>query len=261
MNNYWDDIADEYQEVTRISCEDFHYGPMVAGDRVLQILPGDLAGLICLELGCGAAQNSIYLAGRGARCTAVDNSSRQLEHAASAAGDWDVKLELVQADMESLPVSWQSRFDLVHSSYALPFCKDQGRAISEAARCLRPGGLMLISTAHPLSTHEWAELEDGALALLVENYFEPPPDQRLSAFGQTAVCQPVTTGQLVDHLRWAGLAVLRILEPAAISRSTLGAENLSDNAPYSSDDWMSLLLKLQKVPPVLIVLAQKGDLQ
>ena len=42
---------------------------------------GDVAGKDVLELGCGAAQWSILLAGQGARVVGLDNSERQLEHA------------------------------------------------------------------------------------------------------------------------------------------------------------------------------------
>jgi len=42
---------------------------------------GEVAGKDVLELGCGAAQWSIELAGRGARPVGLDLSERQLEHA------------------------------------------------------------------------------------------------------------------------------------------------------------------------------------
>src|ERR1700736_699806 len=45
---------------------------------------GDVRGKDVLELGCGAAQWSIALAKRGARCVGLDNSARQLEHARRA---------------------------------------------------------------------------------------------------------------------------------------------------------------------------------
>ena len=77
---YWDATADLYQRATRISVRDFHYGPLLPGDRELGLLPDPVEGLRCLEVGCGAGQNSIHLASRGAVCTALDVSDGMLDH-------------------------------------------------------------------------------------------------------------------------------------------------------------------------------------
>ena len=46
--------------------------------RELRLLPDDLAGLDTVELGCGTAYVSAWLARRGARPVGIDNSRRQL---------------------------------------------------------------------------------------------------------------------------------------------------------------------------------------
>ena len=51
---YWNTIADAYQQETHISTDDFHYGPLLPGDRELHLLPDVLEGLTCLEVGSGA---------------------------------------------------------------------------------------------------------------------------------------------------------------------------------------------------------------
>ena len=63
---YWDDLADLYQKETRISTDDFHYGPLLPGDSILGLLP-PVPQRSCLEIGCGAGQNSIFLAKQGAQ--------------------------------------------------------------------------------------------------------------------------------------------------------------------------------------------------
>ena len=73
MPQYWNIIADEYQDVTHISVDDFHYGPLLPGDRALGLIPPLDPGARCLELACGAGQNSLYLASAyGADCVAID---------------------------------------------------------------------------------------------------------------------------------------------------------------------------------------------
>src|SRR5919204_493789 len=47
----------------------------------LRVLPEDLAGKDAIELGCGTAYVSAWLARRGARVVGIDNSASQLETA------------------------------------------------------------------------------------------------------------------------------------------------------------------------------------
>ena len=77
---YWDETSEEYQDITRISIDDFHYGPLLPGDSIVGELPQIKEGMKCLELGAGAGQNSIYLASKGADCLVTDISSEQLTH-------------------------------------------------------------------------------------------------------------------------------------------------------------------------------------
>ena len=36
--DYWENIVEQYQSESDISCTDFHYGPLIPGDRVLKLL-------------------------------------------------------------------------------------------------------------------------------------------------------------------------------------------------------------------------------
>jgi SAM-dependent methyltransferase len=82
---FWDRHSDDYQETHRehIGRPEPRWGMWQLPESELEIL-GDVAGKDVLELGCGAAQWSILLAGLGARPVGVDNSERQLEHARDA---------------------------------------------------------------------------------------------------------------------------------------------------------------------------------
>ena len=78
---YWNSIAENYRVAINILSSEFHYGPLVPPDSQLNLLPENLKGLRCLELGCGAAQNSVYLAKQGAECVAADISEGQIGNA------------------------------------------------------------------------------------------------------------------------------------------------------------------------------------
>jgi ubiquinone/menaquinone biosynthesis C-methylase UbiE len=259
---YWDRIAAQYQEQTWIACDDFHYGPLLPGDRLLQLLPKPLSGLKCLELGCGGAQNSIYLATRGACCYAVDISAAQLRCARRLAAAHAIRCSLVQADLDALPWVPEPYFDIVHSSYALPFLSDQKRLIDRAAKLLQPGGLLLLATAHPLATAEWLELEDGERGAFIKNYYAPTRTvRRQPGKSAQAVMQPVSLAALSDWLDGAGLQLQRLLEPAPVARArTSRAAPLSSpppNVPYWSLAWEEHRSQLEHVPGVVIVKARK----
>ena len=255
---YWDDIAGAYQKQTRISCDDFHYGPLLPGDREMRLLPRPLKDLSCLELGCGGAQNSIFLARHGARCVAIDISGQQLSHARRLAQRHGVELKLIRGALPDLPVRGTGRFGLVHSTYALPFVEDQERVVRAAASLLSPGGMFLLTTAHPLWFAEWVELDSQECGALVQDYFRPPPDRRQSrrTEGET-VCRPALLSDVFSWLSDAGLVVRRLLEPAPLPVPTMTSQQIQDRIPYFSKRWLTLYPQLAAVPSVAVFAAER----
>ena len=231
---YWNEIADVYQAETVISTDDFHYGPLIAGDSELKLLPETLNGLDCLEVGCGGAQNSIYLAKRGAQCTAVDISKKQLQFARCLAKRTDVDIRFIHADMEALPLGGDDQFDLVHSCHAIAFASDQRKAIHALAEHMKDGGLLIISTVHPLSGGEWVDLEEED-GLLLKDYFRPMAETRELAAGGEAVSRAYPIGVMTDWIRETGLVLERILP--LIFRMSCG---LTEPSVSSSPAWISI---------------------
>ncbi|MBT3378703.1 MAG: methyltransferase domain-containing protein [Lentisphaerae bacterium] len=260
---YWDTTADEYQRQTRISCTDFHYGPLLPGDGLLQLLPWDVAGMACLELGAGAAQNSLYLASRGAACTAVDISERQLEVGRTLAGELGLEIELVQGDLEALPFQRHAAFDLIHSVYALPFVDDQEAVIRTAATLLTPGGVLLLSTAHPLANAEWLAVDDDETGIFLQDYFVPPVDARVGESeglpeGGVSACCPAPLSHVFKWLRDAGLEVLDFLEPEPLAVENPD-EHPGKGVPYDSPEWRERFEELARIPVVAIFRARKPE--
>ena len=151
---FWDDIAGLYQEHTRISTRMFHYGPLLPSDQELGLLPSKLDGLHCLEAGCGAGQNSIYLASRGARCTAFDLSPKQLQHGRLLAEKEGLTVEFLEADLDNMPAFADAPFDFIHSTYALPFSLTPQKVIEDWFHLLKPGGQLLLTDGHPCYSGE-----------------------------------------------------------------------------------------------------------
>jgi SAM-dependent methyltransferase len=103
---------------------------------------GDVAGKDAVELGCGTAYMSAYLARRGARVTGVDPTLAQLETARRMQAEFGLEFPLIDAAAESVPLPDES-FDLVHSEYGASIWADPYKWIPEAARLLRPGGELI----------------------------------------------------------------------------------------------------------------------
>jgi SAM-dependent methyltransferase len=144
---YWDRRSDEYQERHRefIGRPEPRWGVWQIPDSELNVL-GDVSGKDVLELGCGAAQWSILLAKQGARPVGLDNSERQLEHARRLMAEEGVDFPLVHSSAEDVPLP-DASFDVVFCDHGAFTFGDPYRLMPEAARLLRPGGLLAFSMA------------------------------------------------------------------------------------------------------------------
>jgi SAM-dependent methyltransferase len=107
-------------------------------------------GLDVVELGCGTAYVSAWLAKRGARPVGVDPTPAQLETARRCMAETGIEFPLVEAAAESVPLPDASA-DLVVSEYGASIWADPHRWIPEAARLLRPGGRLVFLRGSTLS--------------------------------------------------------------------------------------------------------------
>ena len=96
-------------------------------------------GLDVVELGCGTAYVSAWLARRGARPVGVDVTPAQLATARRCQAEFGIEFPLVEASAEDVPLAVAS-FDLAVSEYGASIWCDPHLWIPEAHRLLRPGG-------------------------------------------------------------------------------------------------------------------------
>jgi SAM-dependent methyltransferase len=106
---------------------------------------GAVDGCDVVELGCGTAYLSAWLARRGARPVAVDLTPAQLETARRCQEHFGVTFPLVEASAEDVPLPDNSS-DLVVSEYGASVWCDPELWVAEAARLLRPGGRLVFLT-------------------------------------------------------------------------------------------------------------------
>ena len=127
-----------------------NWGDWSIPESQLRLLP-DVAGMETIELGCGTAYFSGWLARAGARPVGVDASARQLSLARALQEEHGLEFPLVHADAEQVPYP-DGTFDLALSEYGAGSWCDPHRWLPEAARLLRPGGWLLFLTVSPILT-------------------------------------------------------------------------------------------------------------
>jgi SAM-dependent methyltransferase len=125
------------------------WGLFAVPERDLGVL-GSLEGLDVVEVGCGTAYFSAWLARAGARPVAVDISYEQLMTARRMQAQVGPMFPLVQADGERVPLA-SGRYDLVVSEHGAAQWCDPELWLPEAARLLRPGGRLVFMTNSHLS--------------------------------------------------------------------------------------------------------------
>jgi ubiquinone/menaquinone biosynthesis C-methylase UbiE len=204
---HWDRKSDEYQatHAPQLNTRECAWGVWAIPEDSLCVL-GEVADKDILELGCGAAQWSIFLAKRGARPVGLDNSTRQLEHARRLMAEAGVEFPLVHASAEAVPLADQS-FDIIFCDHGAMSFADPERTLPEAARLLRPGGLLAFNMASPLFHLCYDDAADRLDVRLHQDYFGK---QRLQYEDQVEFQLP--HGEWIRLLRRSGFIVEDLIE-------------------------------------------------
>lgn len=153
---YWDALAEVHG-----NGDDAYYDvpALLAGrstlteveDRAVRDAIGDVAGRDVLHVQCHIGFDAITLARRGARVTGVDLSPASLAKAASLAERCGVDVTFVPGDSTDLPAGLHGRFDLAYATIGvIVWIDDMDAWMRSVARCLRPGGRLVLVDLHPV---------------------------------------------------------------------------------------------------------------
>jgi SAM-dependent methyltransferase len=151
--HHWDGLARSYVAAGEASWELATpvWGEWSIPDAELALLPEDMSGMRAIELGCGTAYVSAWMARRGASVTGVDNSEAQLRTAARLAEHHGVEIDLIFGNAESVPRP-DGSYDFAISEYGAAIWADPFLWIPEAHRLLAPGGELVFLGNHVLAT-------------------------------------------------------------------------------------------------------------
>ena len=185
------------------------WGVWRVAESQLHVLPENLAGKHAIELGCGTAYVSAWLARRGARVVGVDASMAQLATALRLQRQHGLEFPLIHGDAEAVPCR-DASFDLAISEYGACLWANPDRWLPEAARLLRPGGELIFLVNSSLHT------------LCVPAEEELPAADRLlrPAFGMFRVEWPndpgvefhLSHGDWIRRLRSSGFEIEELIE-------------------------------------------------
>ncbi|MGZ8562382.1 MAG: class I SAM-dependent methyltransferase [Candidatus Limnocylindria bacterium] len=191
----------------------------------LHLLPTELAGRDVIELGCGTAYVSAWMARRGARVTGIDNSPKQLQTARRLQDEHDLHFPLILGNAEAVPLP-DASFDVAISEYGASIWADPFRWVPEAARLLRPGGELIFLVNGTLQMLTIPDLEaDG-----------PPTDRLLRPYfgmhrfewpGETSVEFHLGYGDWIRLLRQSGFEVTDLVEVRPPEGATTTYANLA----------------------------------
>jgi SAM-dependent methyltransferase len=142
----WEAEAANYVEPARRdwATDEISWGMYRVPEAEVGALP-DVAGMDVVELGCGTAYFSAWLARRGARPTGVDVTENQLATARAMQAEHGVEFPLLQASAEDVPLP-DGCADLVLSEYGASLWCEPDAWLAEAARLLRPDGHLVFLT-------------------------------------------------------------------------------------------------------------------
>ena len=170
---YWDEMADEWVAAGERGwrSEEPFWGIWHLPEADLYLLPEDMSEMRAIELGCGTAYLSSWMARRGAEVVGIDNSERQLATAARLAEEHDISLTLHHGNAEEVPYP-DGSFDFAISEYGAAIWCDPMVWIPEAKRILRPGGALVFLGHTPLSLICQPPSGEAREAKLYRSYFE-----------------------------------------------------------------------------------------
>lgn len=185
----------------------------------------ELNGKKTVELGCGTAYFSAWMAKLGAEPTGIDPTPAQLANARAFQQEFGLEFPLIEGFAEKTPFP-DASFDVAFSEYGASIWADPYAWIPEAARILKPGGRLVFLRNHPLSIM-CTGATGPATDRLVRPWFglhrvEYSPDEPLEFH--------LPTGPMFRLLRDSGFVVQDIIELQAPAEGKSGYE-------YMTPEW------------------------
>ena len=214
----WNSRAKCHHETAEVSqtLEQLSCGQSTLKETETNLL-GDVRGKKILHLMCHNGLDSISLALKGAKVTAVDLSEESLRYARKYAAELNAtEIEFMLGDVHNrLSCVEHGQFDLVFMTYGvLCWLNDLQKVFANAARYLKPGGRLLLIDHHPFL--DLLDARDNELKLCGQYFYDSLPERcicRTSYIGSGRLSQPTTyqwshnLGNIFETIMGAGFSI------------------------------------------------------
>jgi SAM-dependent methyltransferase len=172
----WNEWSEDFQALWNADTGDGELPPAPSpfasdapGGRQPCILDS-VEGKCCVELGCGGGQGSVGTAALGADpVVGVDFSGEQLRHARQLRDFYGVEAQFLKGSVTDLPLP-DDGFDVAFSEAVFQMVEWIDRALAEARRVLRDGGVFVLSVPHAFT-----EILDAETERIERSYFDAGP--------------------------------------------------------------------------------------
>lgn len=231
----YDDLAAEYDEITTAPIRELYEWPVVE-----EILP-PLEGTRILDAACGDGTYLERFRDRGATGIGVDASAAMVHRARSRFADCE-SISIERADLrDGLDFLADDGFDLVVCQLALEHIRCWEPVFETFARVLRPGGVAVVSTSHPVRDYVDAAFDqravvqaDSAAYSAVERVNRDWGDTE--SFLVPFYRRPLQA--VFDPATAVGFAVTQVVEP-----------EVTDRLRAVAPDWVD---RLEGAPPLFV---------
>jgi ubiquinone/menaquinone biosynthesis C-methylase UbiE len=118
---------------------------LISRTAYYKVLDFDMKDKMLLDVGCGDGFDILKFKRRGANVYGIDASTMMVDLARRNVSGVEINAGL----MEEIPYP-DSFFDMVLSKYVLQTSRDVPRVLGEMERVLKPGGLLVYLSVHPI---------------------------------------------------------------------------------------------------------------
>ena len=134
-----------------------------------------ISGKTALDIGCGAGNNTVFLAELGFKVTSIDGSTSAVEVARQRIQEHSLAAEIHVGDFTDLSKIKDGTIDLIIDRCSICHCRRSGieKALNEVKRVLKPDGLFfsqMFSDVHSEAKNA-AVIEDGTVIEFSAGYF------------------------------------------------------------------------------------------
>jgi len=225
----WGKMSEDFYELGRRSwaTDEITWGIWSVKESELNAL-GDLdwfKGKKCIEIGCGTAYVSAWLAKFDAVPTGIDPTPEQLANARKFQREFGIEFPLLEAYGENLPFEDES-FDFAVSEYGAAIWADPYAWIPEAARVLKSGARLVFLRNGVLSAL-CTPSTGPATPTLVRDYFGM---NRIEWTANEPEEFHLPTGPMIRLLRDSGFEIENLIEIQA-------PEGMEVRYEFITSDW------------------------